>query len=67
MHIPPNNCSASKLNRIKQKSTINSSNKKPKKNKQTISVINLNKNIEDSKIKGNSTITKRSKLPSEFS
>jgi hypothetical protein len=50
--------SASKLSKTKNKNVLGEA-KKPKKGKHTVSVINLTKNIEESKVKGSSTVTKR--------
>ena len=54
MHLAHTNFSASKLSKM---AVIEP--KKVKKSKQTISVINLSKNIEDSKGKNSTNVTKR--------
>jgi hypothetical protein len=41
--------------------------KKSKKSKKTISIINLTKKIEESKVKGSSTVAKRKKSGVDFS
>lgn len=58
MHLAHGNFSASKLSKMQQKMAIIEP-KKTKKSKQTISVINLSKNIEDSKGKNSINVTKR--------
>lgn len=58
MHLAHTNFSASKLSKMQQKMAIIEP-KKAKKSKQTISVINLSKNIEDSKGKNSTNVTKR--------
>jgi hypothetical protein len=55
--------SATKLNRRKKSTT---EGKKPRKNKHTISVINLGKSTDESKGKGSSTMTKRKPSAVDF-
>ena len=58
------NHSATKLNRRKKSTT---EGKHGRKNKHTISVINLGKSGEESKFKGSSTVTKRKQSAVDFS
>lgn len=59
------NNSATKLSRAKR--TIVYPENKKKKSKHTISVINLGKNIDESKHKSSSNITKRKQSAGDFS
>lgn len=65
MHLGHSNNSVTKLSRAK-KGLSNADSKKTRKNKHTISVINLSKGFEP-KHKGSSTVTKRKHSTFDFS
>jgi hypothetical protein len=65
MQLAQSTFSASKLGKSQQKVTL-ADPKKAKKQKQTISIINLSKNLSDSKAKMSSTVTKRKQSAVDF-
>ena len=58
MHFGHSNNSVTKLSRGKQKTSVGAE-RKGKKSKNIISVINLSKNSDEPKLKGSTTVTKR--------
>ena len=59
MHLGQHNNSVGKFSRAKKSSAAGHHEKKKVKSKNTVSVINLNKHLEEPKRKGSSTVTKR--------
>ena len=67
LHLGHSNHSATKISRGKGKSSLGVEKKKPKKNKNMVSVIHLSKNHEEPKHKGSVTVTKRKPSNVDFS